>query len=98
MSTLLFNLVSSLNSKTTNKDEEWMQEYMDGCTYEIYRIGLSSLYTGLTFLEAATVVYEETGAVMFALQLVDTQDNRSRVLLNPQHLFIPCVFGVAVKA
>ena len=100
LTTLVFNLVatnsvdeSALAGRTG--EMKWMQEYIGGASKEIYRIPLSVNFEGLTFLQACKVVYQETGCIMFALE-VNHPKMEPRVILNPVNLPLPdcIVFGL----
>ena len=87
-STLIHNLVASERMGSEGsvsaraKKTPWLAEYMMGCQYEIYRTSLSADFSGHTFSEASAVVYEETGCVLFALEVVG-KDQSSQILISP---------------
>ena len=51
INTLLSNLISSMGDDEVEDTDEWMNEYMEGCGKEIYRVDLSPIFEGVTFLE-----------------------------------------------
>ena len=80
-----------------DEEEMWVKEYCEGCGYEIYRVPLSKSFKGLTFLQAAKIVYEASGSLLFALEL-NPKMAESRVVLNPGNFIIPDVKKMDVHA
>ena len=50
-------------------NEDWINEYAIGCGYEIYRVKLSDGFDGISFGNAASIVWEELHVIMFALEI-----------------------------
>jgi hypothetical protein len=86
LSTLLCNLIMT----TDNAPLEgvgllpWQQEYWYGMTHEIYRCPFSPFFNGKTFREAASIVFQATSSVLFALQVSDGQGGR-KILMGPMN-------------
>lgn len=82
---------------TTLKDElgniiqqdDWLNEYQKGCSWEIYTTKLADEFTGLSFIELSLFMYQRLGIVLFALQIFDKNSSMSRVALNPSGYIIP---------
>jgi hypothetical protein len=99
-STMLCNLITSSGDEAV-KGPKWLQEYCEGCGYEVYRVALAPAFAGHTFLEAAHTVYKETGSALFALELNLGGGAKPRVALSPGNFVIPpCqqygVFGFVI--
>eukprot|EP00753_Platysulcus_tardus_P010161 PLAT2507.8.p1 GENE.PLAT2507.8~~PLAT2507.8.p1 ORF type:complete len:901 (-),score=516.17 PLAT2507.8:399-2939(-) len=75
---------------------EWLEEYMEGCSHEIYMVPLSTQFEGVPFSEAAMVVYEALDSILFGLELTVAAGG-SRVLLNPGTFRIPDVAAYSIK-
>lgn len=75
--------------QTRHRRDKWWREYLDGCSYEIYRVPLSKGFSGVTFLQAAQVVYEETGSILFGLEIGCGTLSEPCVVLNPGHFILP---------
>jgi hypothetical protein len=58
----------------------WLQEYLEGCSHEIYRTKLSPFFQSMSFAKAVAVIYERTGAVLFALEVPGPTKVRSTPL------------------
>jgi len=83
LNTMLFNLMASddsgdpmtdnfmLTSGDRLEDQRWYQEYRRGKGFEIYRTSLSKAFALIPFYLAADVVYRQTSAMMFGLELSD---------------------------
>ena len=82
---LIANLVRSSGSadKTTYK---WLNEYLNGTGFEIYRTQLHSQYKNKTFCEISKDIYKQYGAIVFALEI--EIDGKTLITLNPGSFFI----------
>jgi hypothetical protein len=83
---------SSTSSDRADKpaSKDWIQEYMNGCGWEIYTTSLSKVFVGAKFCELSYALYDKIGVVLFALQITDKENGgASKVLLNPANFFIP---------
>lgn len=98
MTTLIYNLIASDSGTSPQEEGSWTSEYLEGLGYEVYRTSLSVDYADVDFLSAAEIVFEETHSVLFALQLSDSEDRSSRILLNPGRFRIPNLLHVSVMA
>ena len=68
ISTLLSNLITSDNSEF-DFGVEWVSEYMEGAGLELYRAPLGEPFAGVLFSQAVSTFYEQSGAIMFALEI-----------------------------
>lgn len=72
-------------------EKHWYSEYSEGRGFEIYRVAISSAFEGLTFTEAADVIYREASMVLFAIELDIPSAHLStgpRLVLNPGSSFV----------
>ena len=80
-SSLIHLLSTSINDRTfkvirqfvqQNQKSLWILDYMEGATQEFYETKFSSSFTGMTFLEAADVIYRHLKVVLFAIGIKKT--------------------------
>merc|ERR1740130_845255 len=88
LSTMLSNLITSSSDEVKGNSDPWLQEYCEGCGYEVYRVALGPGFQGQTFLQAALHVYQHTGSTLFALE-INLYGLEPRVSLNPGRFVIP---------
>mmetsp|Transcript_33776 Transcript_33776/g.54185 ORF Transcript_33776/g.54185 Transcript_33776/m.54185 type:complete len:682 (+) Transcript_33776:1252-3297(+) len=87
--TMINNLIASSDENDTmNKAKPWVEEYVDGVGFEIYRVQVSTFYTGLEFREFARLVYETTGTLVFGLEVTHIKAG-TRIVLNPGSYVLP---------
>jgi hypothetical protein len=79
------------------QEEDWLDEYQRGCSWEIYTTKLADEFTGITFIELALFMYQRLGIILFALQIYDKLSGMSRVALNPSKYIIPDSFEPDVR-
>jgi hypothetical protein len=82
---------STSSDRADNQNsKDWIQEYMNGCGWEIYTTSLSKVFVGAKFCELSYALYDKVGVVLFALQITDKENGgASKVLLNPANFIIP---------
>eukprot|EP00854_Cymbomonas_tetramitiformis_P002380 gene2380-3108_t len=87
--TLISNLITSADDTPPDslKAEDWHEEYCYGCGFELYRTSLSRHFSRKSFREIAAIVYTDFGAVMFALDFVDSANER-RVAVCPNDFVV----------
>ncbi|CAN0430323.1 unnamed protein product, partial [Ectocarpus fasciculatus] len=76
----------------TEEDEigTWLEEYEQGCGWEIYTTELSEAFEGQKFVDLAYTLYDKIGIVLFALRIKELKGRQHvRVLLNPAEFVIP---------
>ncbi|PIA15421.1 hypothetical protein COEREDRAFT_81974 [Coemansia reversa NRRL 1564] len=64
----------------------WLAEYAQSMSHEIYPTRISSIFVGERFQKAAHVIFQRTGATLFALRIPDrdtTAQGDGRVIINP---------------
>ncbi|KAL0097216.1 calcium-activated BK potassium channel alpha subunit-domain-containing protein [Phycomyces blakesleeanus] len=80
-STLLTNLLHQREPR--NKyDEPWQAQYDDGSCNEIYVAPPEDCLVGLTFGDAAWILFKEFQVILFAIKLA-TEDQDDHIMLNP---------------
>lgn len=82
---LITNLVMS-SSKPEGEMSDWLRDYSEGRTHEMYRTVLHESYRRNTFKEIASDIYSEYQAIAFGLE-VEIHKN-SLVMLNPNDLSV----------
>ncbi|CAO3664178.1 unnamed protein product [Rhizopus microsporus] len=86
-STLLTNLLHQ-RRPMDHYDESWQAQYDDGSCNEIYMDRPPLALVGLSFKEAAWVVYTECQVILFGIKTyLDSPDHRE-MLLNPENNYI----------
>lgn len=69
--------------------DEWIDQYRQGSSYEMYRVILSAAFEGVTFEAAASLVHEELGVLLIGVEIQPPEMKSSRVLLNPVGFVLP---------
>ncbi|KAG0768811.1 hypothetical protein G6F26_000843 [Rhizopus arrhizus] len=86
-STLLTNLLHQ-RRPMDHYDESWQAQYDDGSCNEIYMDKPPSALVGLSFKEAAWVVYTECQAILFGVKTYLDSPEHREMLLNPEDNYI----------
>ncbi|CDW84459.1 cation channel family protein [Stylonychia lemnae] len=76
-------ITDAVEQKKNNKHLEWLHDYWQGKTFEIYRIEIPSAYAEQTFSSIALEVYKDQKFVLFALEIVVNDTPNGEILLNP---------------
>ncbi|KAJ2081976.1 hypothetical protein H4R24_001955 [Coemansia sp. RSA 988] len=66
----------------------WLAEYAQSMSHEIYPTRISSIFVGERFQKAAHVIFQRTGATLFALRIPDRDtvaQGDGRVIINPSN-------------
>ncbi|KAI7835126.1 hypothetical protein BX661DRAFT_176126 [Kickxella alabastrina] len=108
---LLQLLTSSIPNNTTdplvrvarNSRQPWLAEYAQGMAHEIYATRISSIFNGVRFQRAAQVIFQRTGATLFALRVPDRRveagPEDGRILINPAgYMFIGDELGFVITS
>ena len=66
---------------------DWLEEYCNGKSFEIYKTTLSSHFEGKKFSEAAAQIYKKFNAILFAIE-IDNGDN-VKIYSNPGRFKLP---------
>ncbi|CAO3626501.1 unnamed protein product [Cunninghamella blakesleeana] len=87
VSTLLTNLLHQ-RQPLDRYDEPWQAQYDDGSCNEIYTEKAAKCLVGLTFADAAWIVYRECQAILFAVKVKIENTDRYEILLNPRKFYV----------
>ncbi|KAJ1956072.1 hypothetical protein GGI12_005403, partial [Dipsacomyces acuminosporus] len=93
---LLQLLTTSIPENTTDQlvraaerfKQKWLAEYANSMSHEIYATRISSIFTGQKFQKVAQVIFQRTGATLFALRVPDRSEGAEafddgNVIINP---------------
>jgi len=78
--------IESLEDDEVN---DWRDEYLSGCDWEIYTTEINKAFCGLDFAALSYTIYQKLGITLFGIQLTDLASNHKEVLLNPYNFKIP---------
>ena len=80
---MIYNLICSTSPPAAHpeKDGEWLEDYLKGKSYEVYRVFLPTKYKGKTFSWIASRIYRSFRAILFALEMNTSDGNK--IFLNP---------------
>ncbi|KAJ2006106.1 hypothetical protein H4R26_001571 [Coemansia thaxteri] len=70
--------------------QEWLAEYAQSMSHEIYSTRVSPMFNGVRFQKAAQVIFQRTGATLFAIRVPDRNEDAAdsgdgRIMLNPSN-------------
>lgn len=81
-------LTTSISSKSKKsfqfieqEKSQWINEYLEGSTMEIYTVNLTVAYKDVEYTIAASSIYKEFGACLFALGIM--WEGSVNIILNP---------------
>ena len=84
---MISNLVSSMSDPEDEFEEEWLNQYVEGTGFEIYRVKIEQEHflDCLTFSRVAAIAHQCYGCIVFALEVEfrEQPGNSSVVRLNP---------------
>ncbi|KAI8981503.1 hypothetical protein BDB01DRAFT_794345 [Pilobolus umbonatus] len=86
-STLLTNLLHQ-RRPMDHYDESWQAQYDDGSCNEIYMDKTPDALIGLSFTEAAWIVYSECQVILFGVKALLPFCEHRQILLNPDNNYI----------
>jgi len=72
--------------KRTEQDNEWLDEYFHGKTFEVYKVTLSNAFVGKKFTWVSAKIYKKFRAILFALEL--GIGDSTKIYPNPGDLII----------
>ena len=86
---MISNLVSSMSDPEDEFEEEWLNQYVEGTGFEIYRVKIEQEHflDCLTFSRVAAIAHQCYGCIVFALEVEFREQpvNSSVVRLNPSN-------------
>ena len=71
---------------------DWVDEYLRGCDWEIYTTEISTELSGARLSSLSYMLYSRLGITLFGVQLTDIKGCK-HILLNPEDFTIPRVGG-----
>ena len=86
---LISNLIRSSNDPPEpsklpkGKEWDWLSEYWAGKSFEIYRVGIPKSTLDKPFNELSNYIYKTYGFVLFAIEIVEAEQESGPILLNP---------------
>ncbi len=85
--TLCSNLIATSTDFNEESEERWLSEYLEGMSHEIYRVKLSEKMERKYFRDVARIVYKKFMAIVFAIDLMNSNGKRV-IRLNPNDFLI----------
>ena len=68
---------------------EWLPEYWEGKSFEIYRVQIPKDCVKSKFCELSNFVFNRYGTVLFAIEIVENDKQHGPILLNPGSFELP---------
>ena len=88
-----------IDNLETLSTQDWEDEYIKGCDWEIYTTELSSVFTGAKFCEVSYALYLNSGVLLIGMMVAELSGAMdSRILLNPASMRIPPKSDFRVEA
>ncbi|PAA54823.1 hypothetical protein BOX15_Mlig015491g1 [Macrostomum lignano] len=82
VSTLLGNLLTLRSFKPMkDKENRWENVYLEGATFEFYKVKFAPIFHGLTFQQATRICYDLLEIMLLAVQV--TNDGSRQTVINP---------------
>ncbi|VDN92929.1 unnamed protein product, partial [Brugia pahangi] len=82
-STMMANLFAMRSFKTSPHTPPWLNDYLRGAGMEMYTESLSHSCVGLTFTEAADLLFTRLGLLLLAIELKDDEKKECNIAINP---------------
>uniref|UniRef100_A0A915CCU9 BK channel n=1 Tax=Parascaris univalens TaxID=6257 RepID=A0A915CCU9_PARUN len=82
-STMMANLFAMRSFKTSPHTPSWLNDYLRGAGMEMYTETLSHSYVGMTFPEAADLLFTRLGLLLLAIELKDDEKKECNIAINP---------------
>ncbi|GMR58488.1 hypothetical protein PMAYCL1PPCAC_28683 [Pristionchus mayeri] len=82
-STMMANLFAMRSFKTSPHTPSWLNDYLRGAGMEMYTEKLSEAFVGLTFPEAADLLFTRLGLLLLAIELKDEEKKECNIAINP---------------
>uniref|UniRef100_A0A915IRK7 BK channel n=1 Tax=Romanomermis culicivorax TaxID=13658 RepID=A0A915IRK7_ROMCU len=82
-STMMANLFAMRSFKTNLATPLWLNDYLRGAGMEMYTETLSTSLHGMTFPEAANLLYVKLGILLLAIELRDEDRKDYSIAINP---------------
>ena len=89
---MISNLVSSMSDPDDEFEEEWLNQYVEGTGFEIYRVKIEEIdfQNHLTFGKVASIAHQCYGCCVFALEVEfkERLNVSSVIRLNPANFLL----------
>ncbi|KAL3982935.1 Calcium-activated BK potassium channel alpha subunit family protein [Acanthocheilonema viteae] len=82
-STMMANLFAMRSFKTSPHTPPWLNDYLRGAGMEMYTESLSHSCVGMTFTEAADLLFTRLGLLLLAIELKDDEKKECNIAINP---------------
>ncbi|KAE9416751.1 hypothetical protein Angca_008397 [Angiostrongylus cantonensis] len=82
-STMMANLFAMRSFKTSRDTPDWLNLYLCGAGMEMYTDTLSQSFVGMTFPEAADLLFTRLGLLLLAIELKDEENKECDIAINP---------------
>ncbi|XP_003370273.1 calcium-activated BK potassium channel alpha subunit superfamily [Trichinella spiralis] len=82
-STMMANLFAMRSFKTSPNMPGWLNEYLRGAGMEMYTENFSPSFYGMTFPDAADILYTKLGLLLLAIEMRDEEKRECNIAINP---------------
>ncbi|WKY13569.1 hypothetical protein Q1695_004425 [Nippostrongylus brasiliensis] len=82
-STMMANLFAMRSFKTSPHTPSWLNDYLRGAGMEMYTEKLSHAFVGMSFPEAADLLFTRLGLLLLAIELKDEENRECNIAINP---------------
>nr|ABS45069.1 slowpoke potassium channel family member SLO-1 [Cooperia oncophora] len=82
-STMMANLFAMRSFKTSPHTPSWLNDYLRGAGMEMYTEKLSQAFVGMSFPEAADLLFTRLGLLLLAIELKDEENRECNIAINP---------------
>uniref|UniRef100_A0A1I7S254 BK channel n=1 Tax=Bursaphelenchus xylophilus TaxID=6326 RepID=A0A1I7S254_BURXY len=82
-STMMANLFAMRSFKTSKHTPDWLSLYLCGAGMEMYTDTLSHSFVGMSFPEAALLLFNRLGLLLLAIELKDDEKKECNIAINP---------------
>ncbi|VDO98814.1 unnamed protein product [Soboliphyme baturini] len=83
-STMMANLFAMRSFKSMQNMPRWLNDYLRGAGMEIYTETLSVSFVGMSFPEAAELIFTKLGLLLLAIELKDEDRLECHIAINPE--------------
>uniref|UniRef100_A0A915K4N5 Uncharacterized protein n=1 Tax=Romanomermis culicivorax TaxID=13658 RepID=A0A915K4N5_ROMCU len=83
LSTIMANLFAMRSFKTSPNTPCWLNDYLRGAGMEMYTADLSHSFLGMTFPDAANLLFAKLGLLLLAIEIKDSDNLECNISINP---------------
>lgn len=81
---------STIDLNPSEPQPDWLTEYLEGSQYKLFTVTLSDIFHNVLFSEAARIIHEVTGMLLFAVAVGQRRGNGpKRCIVNPTNFKFP---------